>query len=142
MVCFCSPQSAARQGNRLQMNVYESRGTTGRVPGPVPGPGLSQMKSGSLTEPKKGFRPPQHCPSLAQAVSQKVQAAVPEEGLVRIPDLLFSLHTQIQTTPFPWKPASEMRHRTGVADDLKEPLSPWFPFRFLFQIQFNDNVKE
>ncbi|XP_047656920.1 next to BRCA1 gene 1 protein isoform X2 [Tachysurus fulvidraco] len=60
---------AARQGNRLQMNVYESRGTTGRVPGPVPGPGLSQVKSGSLTEPKKGFRPPQHCPSLAQAVT-------------------------------------------------------------------------
>lgn len=82
---FCSPQSAARQGNRLQMNVYESRGTTGRVPGPVPGPGLSHVKSGSLTEPKKGFRPPQHCPSLAQAVSRKVQAAVPEEGLVRIP---------------------------------------------------------
>ncbi|KAK3553301.1 hypothetical protein QTP86_033111 [Hemibagrus guttatus] len=62
-------KSAARQGNRLQMNVYESRGTTGRVPGPVPGPGLSQVKSGSLTEPKKGFRPPQHCPSLAQAVT-------------------------------------------------------------------------
>ncbi|XP_060758200.1 next to BRCA1 gene 1 protein isoform X1 [Neoarius graeffei] len=80
-------KSAARQGNRLQMNVYESRGTTGRVPGPVPGPGLSQMKSGSLTEPKKGFRPPQHCPSLAQAVSQKVQAAVPEEGLVTLNEL-------------------------------------------------------
>ncbi|KAF5895104.1 BRCA1 1 protein-like isoform X3, partial [Clarias magur] len=62
-------KSAARQGNRLQMNVYESRGTTGRVPGPVPGPGLSQVKSGSLTEPKRGFRPPQHCPSLAQAVT-------------------------------------------------------------------------
>ncbi|GAA6095742.1 next to BRCA1 gene 1 protein isoform X1, partial [Tachysurus ichikawai] len=62
-------KSAARQGNRLQMNVYESRGMTGRVPGPVPGPGLSQVKSGSLTEPKKGFRPPQHCPSLAQAVT-------------------------------------------------------------------------
>ncbi|KAB5553612.1 hypothetical protein PHYPO_G00040570 [Pangasianodon hypophthalmus] len=80
-------KSAARQGNRLQMNVYESRGTTGRVPGPVPGPGLSQVKSGSLTEPKKGFRPPQHCPSLAQAVSRKVQAAVPEEGLVTLNEL-------------------------------------------------------
>lgn len=88
------------------MNVYESRGTTGRVPGPVPGPGLSQVKSGSLTEPKKGFRPPQHCPSLAQAVSRKVQAAVLEEGLVRIPNPpFFSLHMQIQTWPFPWKPA-------------------------------------
>ncbi|XP_062841004.1 next to BRCA1 gene 1 protein isoform X2 [Trichomycterus rosablanca] len=61
-------KSAARQGNRLQMNVYESRGA-GRVPGPVPGPNLAQVKSGSMTEPKKGFRPPQHCPSLAQAVS-------------------------------------------------------------------------
>ncbi|XP_017343922.1 next to BRCA1 gene 1 protein isoform X2 [Ictalurus punctatus] len=80
-------KSAARQGNRLQMNVYESRGTTGRVPGPVPGPGLSHVKSGSLTEPKKGFRPPQHCPSLAQAVSRKVQAAVPEEGLVTLSEL-------------------------------------------------------
>ncbi|KAM9457113.1 next to BRCA1 gene 1 protein isoform 2-T2 [Clarias gariepinus] len=80
-------KSAARQGNRLQMNVYESRGTTGRVPGPVPGPGLSQVKSGSLTEPKRGFRPPQHCPSLAQAVSRKVEAAVTEEGLVTLNEL-------------------------------------------------------
>ncbi|KAI5097071.1 next to BRCA1protein 1 protein isoform X2, partial [Silurus meridionalis] len=80
-------KSAARQSNRLQMNVYESRSTTGRVPGPVPGPGLSQVKSGSLTEPKRGFRPPQHFPSLAQAVSRKVQAAALEEGLVTLNEL-------------------------------------------------------
>lgn len=65
-------KSAARQGNRLQMNVYEVRGQPTRV---------STTKA-SATEPKKGFRPPQHCPALAQVISRKVQAAVPEQGLV------------------------------------------------------------
>ncbi|KAA0705645.1 BRCA1 gene 1 protein [Triplophysa tibetana] len=81
-------ESAARQGNRLQMNVYETRGSTARVPGPGPPPGsgvgLGQVKPGSVGEPKKGFRPPQYCPTLAQVVSRKVQAAVPEEGLVLV----------------------------------------------------------
>ncbi|XP_042579508.1 next to BRCA1 gene 1 protein-like isoform X1 [Cyprinus carpio] len=79
-------KSAARQGNRLQMNVYETRGSRATVPGPGPPPGsgvgLAQVKPGTVGEPKKGFRPPQHCPTLAQVVSRKVQAAVPEEGLV------------------------------------------------------------
>ncbi|XP_056609430.1 next to BRCA1 gene 1 protein isoform X2 [Triplophysa dalaica] len=83
-----SLKSAARQGNRLQMNVYETRGSTARVPGPGPPPGsgvgLGQVKPGSVGEPKKGFRPPQYCPTLAQVVSRKVQAAVPEEGLVLV----------------------------------------------------------
>lgn len=69
---FC--QSAARQGNRLHMNVYETRGQPARVP----------TNKTSATEPKRGFRPPQHCPALAQVVSRKVQAAVPEQGMVRI----------------------------------------------------------
>ncbi|XP_036445801.1 next to BRCA1 gene 1 protein isoform X2 [Colossoma macropomum] len=80
-------KSAARQGNRLQMNVYETRGTTGRVPGPAPALSLAQVKTGTIPEPKKGFRPPQHCPALAQVVSRKVQAAVPEEGLVTLNEL-------------------------------------------------------
>lgn len=80
-------KSATRQGNRLQMNVYETRGTTGRVPGPGPGLSLAQVKPGTIPEPKKGFRPPQHCPALAQVVSRKVQAAVPEEGLVTLNEL-------------------------------------------------------
>ncbi|XP_022542100.2 next to BRCA1 gene 1 protein [Astyanax mexicanus] len=80
-------KSAARQGNRLQMNVYETRGTTGRVPGPGPGLSLAQVKPGTIPEPKKGFRPPQHCPALAQVVSRKVQAAVPEEGLVTLNEI-------------------------------------------------------
>ncbi|KTG45065.1 hypothetical protein cypCar_00031047 [Cyprinus carpio] len=79
-------KSAARQGNRLQMNVYETRGSRATVPGPGPPPGsgvgLAQVKPSTAGEPKKGFRPPQHCPTLAQVVSRKVQAAVPEEGLV------------------------------------------------------------
>lgn len=66
-------QSAARQGNRLHMNVYETRGQPVRVP----------TTKASGTEPKRGFRPPQHCPALAQVVSRKVQAAVPEQGMVR-----------------------------------------------------------
>ncbi|XP_075888308.1 next to BRCA1 gene 1 protein [Nelusetta ayraudi] len=65
-------KSAARQGNRLHMNVYETRGQPARVP-------ITKM---SGTEPKRGFRPPQHCPALAQVVSRKVQAAVPEQGMV------------------------------------------------------------
>lgn len=65
-------KSAARQGNRLHMNVYEARGQQARVP----------TTKASGTEPKRGFRPPQHCPGLAQVVSRKVQAAVPEQGMV------------------------------------------------------------
>ncbi|XP_076852137.1 next to BRCA1 gene 1 protein [Brachyhypopomus gauderio] len=80
-------KSAARQGNRLQMNVYESRATAVRVPGPGPGPSLGQAKPATLAEPKKGFRPPQHCPALAQLVSRKVQATVPEEGSVTLNEL-------------------------------------------------------
>ncbi|XP_030581381.1 next to BRCA1 gene 1 protein [Archocentrus centrarchus] len=65
-------KSAARQGNRLHMNVYETRGQLAKV----------ATTKASGTEPKRGFRPPQHCPSLAQVVSRKVQAAVPEQGMV------------------------------------------------------------
>lgn len=72
---LCVSQSAARQGNRLHMNVYETRGQPARV---------STTKA-SGAEPKRGFRPPQHCPALAQVVSRKVQAAVPEQGMVRPP---------------------------------------------------------
>nr|XP_020479140.1 next to BRCA1 gene 1 protein-like [Monopterus albus] len=65
-------KSALRQGNRLHMNVYETRGQLSRVP----------TTKASGAEPKRGFRPPQHCPALAQVVSRKVQAAVPEQGMV------------------------------------------------------------
>ncbi|AWP18254.1 putative next to BRCA1 1 protein [Scophthalmus maximus] len=65
-------KTAARQGNRLHMNVYETRGLPARVP----------TTKASGAEPKRGFRPPQHCPALAQVVSRKVQAAVPEQGMV------------------------------------------------------------
>ncbi|KAM3597924.1 uncharacterized protein V6R79_011256 [Siganus canaliculatus] len=54
------------------MNVYETRGQPTRV----------ASAKASATEPKRGFRPPQHCPALAQVVSRKVQAAVPEQGVV------------------------------------------------------------
>ncbi|KAM6914506.1 next to BRCA1 gene 1 protein isoform 2-T2 [Lycodopsis pacificus] len=70
-------KSAARQGNRLHMNVYETRGQPARVP----------TTKASGTEPKRGFRPPQHCPALAQVVSRKVQAAVPEQGMVILKDI-------------------------------------------------------
>ncbi|XP_054463167.1 next to BRCA1 gene 1 protein [Anoplopoma fimbria] len=70
-------KSAARQGNRLHMNVYETRGQQARVP----------TTKASGTEPKRGFRPPQHCPALAQVVSRKVQAAVPEQGMVILKDM-------------------------------------------------------
>ncbi|KAL0992920.1 hypothetical protein UPYG_G00100960 [Umbra pygmaea] len=69
-------KSASRQGNRLHMNVYETRGQPTRV----------QAKA-SGGEPKRGFRPPQHCPALAQVVSRKVQAAVPEQGMVIMKEL-------------------------------------------------------
>nr|XP_046187841.1 next to BRCA1 gene 1 protein-like isoform X1 [Oncorhynchus gorbuscha] len=69
-------KSASRQGNRLHMNVYETRGQPTRVPAKASG-----------GEPKRGFRPPQHCPTLAQVVSRKVQAAVPEQGMVIMKEL-------------------------------------------------------
>ncbi|XP_068606152.1 next to BRCA1 gene 1 protein [Brachionichthys hirsutus] len=65
-------KSAARQGNRLHMNVYETRGQPARV----------ATTKASGTEPKRGFRPPQHCPALTQVVSRKVQAVVPEQGML------------------------------------------------------------
>ncbi|XP_028311595.1 next to BRCA1 gene 1 protein isoform X2 [Gouania willdenowi] len=68
-------KSAARQGNRLHMNVYETRGQTARVT-------TSTTSKAGGAEPKKGFRPPQQCPTLAQVVSRKVQAAVPDQGMV------------------------------------------------------------
>ncbi|CDQ72973.1 unnamed protein product [Oncorhynchus mykiss] len=67
--------SASRQGNRLHMNVYETRGQPTRVPAKASG------------GEKRGFRPPQHCPTLAQVVSRKVQAAVPEQGMVIMKEL-------------------------------------------------------
>ncbi|KAM4635791.1 next to BRCA1 gene 1 protein-like isoform 2-T2 [Polymixia lowei] len=70
-------KSAARQGNRLHMNVYETRGQQARVP----------TTKASGAEPKRGFRPPQHCPALAQVVSRKVQAAVPEQGMMIMKEL-------------------------------------------------------
>ncbi|KAM8844361.1 next to BRCA1 gene 1 protein isoform 2-T2 [Spinachia spinachia] len=70
-------KSAVRQGNRLHMNVYETRGQSVRGP----------TSKTSSTEPKKGFRPPQHCPALAQVVSRKVQAAVPEQGMVMLKEM-------------------------------------------------------
>ncbi|XP_037332211.2 next to BRCA1 gene 1 protein isoform X2 [Pungitius pungitius] len=70
-------KSAVRQGNRLHMNVYETRGQPARGP--------TSKTSG--TEPKKGFRPPQHCPALAQVVSRRVQAAVPEQGMVMLKEM-------------------------------------------------------
>ncbi|XP_014059364.2 next to BRCA1 gene 1 protein isoform X1 [Salmo salar] len=69
-------KSASRQGNRLHMNVYETRGQPTRVPAKASG-----------GEPKRGFRPPQHCPTLAQVVSRKVQAAVPEQSMVIMKEL-------------------------------------------------------
>ncbi|XP_038839425.1 next to BRCA1 gene 1 protein-like isoform X2 [Salvelinus namaycush] len=69
-------KSASRQGNRLHMNVYETRGQPTRVPAKASG-----------GEPKRGFRPPQHCPTLVQVVSRKVQAAVPEQGMVIMKEL-------------------------------------------------------
>uniref|UniRef100_A0A3B3ZYP4 Nbr1 FW domain-containing protein n=1 Tax=Periophthalmus magnuspinnatus TaxID=409849 RepID=A0A3B3ZYP4_9GOBI len=70
-------QSAAKQGNRLQINVYEVRGQQTRV---------STTKA-SATEPKRGFRPPQPCPALAQVVSRKVQAAVPDQGMMILKEM-------------------------------------------------------
>ncbi|KAK7877412.1 hypothetical protein WMY93_031875 [Mugilogobius chulae] len=70
-------KSAAKQGNRLQLNVYEVRGQSTRV---------SAAKA-STTEPKRGFRPPQPCPSLAQVVSRKVQAAVPDQGMMILKEM-------------------------------------------------------
>ncbi|XP_013874881.1 next to BRCA1 gene 1 protein [Austrofundulus limnaeus] len=64
-------KSATRQGNRLNMNVCEIRGHPARV--------SSTKVTGA--EPKKGFRPTQHCPTLTQAVSRKVQAVVPEQSM-------------------------------------------------------------
>ncbi|XP_030638842.1 next to BRCA1 gene 1 protein [Chanos chanos] len=80
-------KSAIRQGNRLQMNVYETRNNTSRVPGSAPSLALGPVKASCIAESKKGFRAPQHCPALAQVVSRKVQAAVPEESLVILNEL-------------------------------------------------------
>lgn len=71
------------------MNVYETRGQPARVP---------TTKAGGA-EPKRGFRPPQHCPALAQVVSRKVQAAVPEQGMVRPQHTAFHVGLVIPQRP-------------------------------------------
>ncbi|XP_055008968.1 next to BRCA1 gene 1 protein [Boleophthalmus pectinirostris] len=70
-------KSAAKQGNRLQINVYEVRAQPTRM-------GTAKA---STTEPKRGFRPPQPCPALAQVVSRKVQAAVPDQGMMILKEM-------------------------------------------------------
>lgn len=78
-------KSAAKQGNRLTVNVYEVRGQTTRV----------NTTKASSTEPKRGFRPPQPCPApcsqpcpaLAQVVSRKVQAAVPDQSMMILKEM-------------------------------------------------------
>ncbi|XP_077474888.1 next to BRCA1 gene 1 protein isoform X14 [Stigmatopora argus] len=70
-------KSAARQGSRLHLNVYETRSQPPRI---------STGKAGGA-EPKRGFRPPQHCPPLSQMVSRKVQALVPGQGMVIMKDV-------------------------------------------------------
>lgn len=82
-------KSAAKQGNRLTVNVYEVRGQTTRVNTTKP----------SSTEAKRGFRPPhpnpapcsapcpQPCPALAQVVSKKVQAAVPDQTMMILKEM-------------------------------------------------------
>ncbi|KAM9779957.1 next to BRCA1 gene 1 protein [Neosynchiropus ocellatus] len=70
-------KSAARQGNRLHMNVYETRSQPARISTTKP----------AGAEPKRGFRPPQHCPTLAQVVSRKIQATVPEPGMMIMKDV-------------------------------------------------------
>ncbi|XP_039975713.1 next to BRCA1 gene 1 protein isoform X3 [Xiphias gladius] len=62
-------KSAARQGNRLHMNVYETRGQPARV---------TTNKASGL-EPKRGFRPPQHCPALAQLIMKEVKGTKEED---------------------------------------------------------------
>ncbi|XP_077591501.1 next to BRCA1 gene 1 protein isoform X7 [Stigmatopora nigra] len=70
-------KSAARQDSRLHLNVYETCSQPPRI---------STGKAGG-EEPKRGFRPPQHCPPLSQMVSRKVQALVPGQGMVIMKDV-------------------------------------------------------
>ncbi|XP_037545227.1 next to BRCA1 gene 1 protein [Nematolebias whitei] len=65
-------KSAAKQGNHLNMNMCETRGHPARL--------LSTKVSGA--EPKRGFRATQHCPTLTQAISRKVQAVVTEPSMI------------------------------------------------------------
>ncbi|XP_061080240.1 next to BRCA1 gene 1 protein-like isoform X2 [Conger conger] len=61
-------KSAQKQGGRLHMNVFETKGPAGRGP--------AKPRSG---EPKTEARPPQHCPTLTKTVSQRIQVATHEQ---------------------------------------------------------------
>lgn len=86
------------------MNVCETRGHPARV--------SSTKASGA--EPKKGFRPTQHCPTLTQAVSRKVQAVVPEQSLVRLQYTGF-----IPDTCRPWSLGDD-NDQTNVGHDVND----------------------
>ncbi|KAJ8345664.1 hypothetical protein SKAU_G00298570 [Synaphobranchus kaupii] len=63
-------KSALKQGGRLHMNVFETKGPAGRGP--------AKSRSG---EPKSEARPGQHCPSLTKTVSQRIQVVTHEQAL-------------------------------------------------------------
>ncbi|XP_030195966.1 next to BRCA1 gene 1 protein isoform X2 [Gadus morhua] len=117
-------KSAARQGNRLHMNVYETRGQPTRVPAApaatLPAPALAPRAGGA--EPKRGFRPPQitHCPALTQVVSRKVQAAVPEQGMVILKELKGS--REEDKTPPAWFTSYMEKFKDQVVREAVEKI--------------------
>lgn len=115
-------KSAARQGNRLTVNVYEVRGQSTRV---------STTKA-SATEPKRGFRPPQPCPApcpapcpqpcpaLAQVVSRKVQAAVPDQGMMILKEMKGS--KEEDKTPPAWFTSYMEKFKDQVVREAVEKI--------------------
>ncbi|KAJ8251897.1 hypothetical protein GJAV_G00226670 [Gymnothorax javanicus] len=63
-------KSAQKQGGRLHMSAFETKGPTGR--------GLAKPRGG---EPKSEARPGPHCPTLTKTVSQRIQMATHEQAL-------------------------------------------------------------
>ncbi|XP_064170528.1 next to BRCA1 gene 1 protein isoform X1 [Anguilla rostrata] len=63
-------KSALKQGGRLHMNVFETKGPAGRGP--------AKPRGG---EPKSEARPGQHCPTLTKTVSQRIQVVTHEQAM-------------------------------------------------------------
>ncbi|KAG9343783.1 hypothetical protein JZ751_013164 [Albula glossodonta] len=109
-MCFCPmAQSAVKQGCRLHMNAFETKGPLGRGPPKLRG-----------AESKSEVRPGQHCPSLTKTVSQRVQAATHEQALGVIKE--FKGTKEEDKTPPAWFTSYMEKFKDQVVKEAVEKI--------------------
>ncbi|KAI1884172.1 hypothetical protein AGOR_G00223700 [Albula goreensis] len=102
-------KSAVKQGCRLHMNAFETKGPLGRGPPKLRG-----------AESKSEVRPGQHCPSLTKTVSQRVQAATHEQALGVIKE--FKGTKEEDKTPPAWFTSYMEKFKDQVVKEAVEKI--------------------